>query len=188
MSPRKDPKPKAVSTRGSKQPFKAKRRKATTRSASQEFISSETVRTVKEGRPTDYRPEHCELARKLCLLRGMTDQELAFYFDVTEGTINNWKKAHPEFLQSIKEGKTMADANIAASLYERARGYTHEEVHVSNYQGDITLTPLKKHYPPDTAAAIIWLKNRQPGAWRDRIEHTGKDGEPLIPPPIVRRA
>ncbi len=32
-----------------------------------------------------------------------------------------------------------------------------------------------KHYPPDPAAAIFWLKNRQPKRWRDRIvnEHEG---------------
>ncbi len=46
-------------------------------------------------------------------------------------------------------------------------GYSHPAVHVSNYQGDITLTPITKHYPPDTVAAIFWLKNRQPAKWRD---------------------
>lgn len=27
-----------------------------------------------------------------------------------------------------------------------------------------------EHYPPDTTAAIFWLKNRQPEKWRDRKE------------------
>jgi hypothetical protein len=27
--------------------------------------------------------------------------------------------------------------------------------------------PYTEHYPPDTAAAIWWLKNRQPKLWRD---------------------
>lgn len=34
----------------------------------------------------------------------------------------------------------------------------------------ITLTELTKHYPPDTVAAFIWLKNRQPKLWKDKIE------------------
>ena len=29
---------------------------------------------------------------------------------------------------------------------------------------------VDKHYPPDSTAAIFWLKNRQPKVWRDRVE------------------
>ncbi len=41
----------------------------------------------------------------------------------------------------MSEGKEIADATIAESLYHRAKGYSHPEVHVSNYQGAVTLTP-----------------------------------------------
>ena len=41
------------------------------------------------GRPTAYKPEDCELAHNYCLL-GATAEELAGFFDVTRGTINNW--------------------------------------------------------------------------------------------------
>jgi hypothetical protein len=37
--------------------------------------------------------------------------------------------------------------------------------------------PYTEHVPPDTTAAIFWLKNRNPSAWRDawQLEHvTGK--------------
>ena len=32
-----------------------------------------------------------------------------------------------------------------------------------------------EHYPPDTPAASLWLRNRQPAKWRDRqeVNHTG---------------
>lgn len=50
----------------------------------------------KGGRPTKYKPEYAEQARKYCLL-GATDAELAESFDVAEATINNWKLAHPKF-------------------------------------------------------------------------------------------
>jgi hypothetical protein len=34
---------------------------------------------------------------------------------------------------------------------------------------------LVKCYPPDTAAASLWLRNRQPAKWRDKtdVEHSG---------------
>lgn len=126
------------------------------------------------GRPTLYKPEYDEQARKLCLL-GSTDAELADFFEIQESTLNNWKHAHPSFMESIKKGKTQADSSVADRLFQRAMGYQHPDVHVSNYQGDVTLTPITKEYAPDTTAAIFWLKNRQRSKWRDRTEteHSG---------------
>ena len=122
------------------------------------------------GRPSLYRPECPTQAEKLCLL-GATDADLAEFFEVSESTINLWKQEHPEFSESIKKGKTLADTQVAEKLFQRATGYVCDDVHISNYQGTITATPIKKHYPPDTTAAIFWLKNRQKGKWRDRQEH-----------------
>ncbi len=127
------------------------------------------------GRPTKFKPEYVEQTYKLCLL-GATDTELADFFNVEESTINNWKLANPEFLESIKRGKTLADANVAESLYKRANGYEHPEVDIKMYEGSIIKTDLIKHYPPDTAACFIWLKNRRSSEWRDKheIDHTTK--------------
>ncbi len=119
------------------------------------------------GRPTDYRPEYAEQARNYCLL-GATDKDLAGFFDVSEQTINAWKSAHPEFLESLKAGKDMADGQVAERLFRRAMGYSHDAVKIAvNASGDVTEVPFIEHYPPDTTAAIFWLKNRQPGRWRD---------------------
>lgn len=131
-------------------------------------------------RPSMFKPEFCEQAYKLCLL-GATDKKLADFFGVSEQTLNTWKKEHPTFLESLKRGKEVADAEIAHSLFQRAKGYSHPDVHVANYQGQAIITDLVKHYPPDTPAAILWLKNRQPEVWREKVEveHAGKDGGPI---------
>lgn len=105
--------------------------------------------------------------RGMCLL-GATDTDLARALGVSVATISNWKNQHPEFLEALKEGKDFADAKVAMSLYRRATGYTVPDVHVSNYQGQVTLTPIKKHYPPDPTSMIFWLKNRRPDFWRDK--------------------
>lgn len=132
------------------------------------------------GRPTDYKAEYAEQAYKLCLL-GHTDKELADFFEVAESTIYEWKKVHPEFSESITNGKEVADAEIAVSLYQRAKGYSHPEDKIFQYEGDPVVVPTIKHYPPDTAAAFIWLKNRQKGKWRDTQQHelTGAGGGPI---------
>lgn len=125
---------------------------------------------TKRGRPTAYKDVYPEQAWRLSLL-GQTDVEMATFFGVSERTFHGWKKSHPDFLQSIKKGKADADAKVAEGLYARAIGYSHPDVHISSHLGVITVTNIVKHFPPDTAAAFIWLKNRQPDKWRDRIEH-----------------
>lgn len=127
------------------------------------------------GAPTKYEKRFNRMAYRHCLL-GATDKDLADLFEVTETTINNWKTEHPQFFESIKKGKQEADTVIAESLFKRAKGYSHRDVHISNYKGQITITKLTKHYPPDTTAAIFWLKNRKPEAWRDKqeVEHSGE--------------
>lgn len=129
------------------------------------------------ARPTKYKAEYAEQARKLCLL-GATDAELADFFEVAESTINKWKKDHKGFSESIKKGKVLADAEVAASLYERALGYSHPEEKVFNNQGEIVTHQTMKHYPPDTTAAAIWLNNRKPDRWRNKPEPNGQDDMP----------
>jgi len=134
------------------------------------------------GRPTDYRPEMVEQAKKLCEL-GATDRELARFFQVSESTINLWKLEHPEFSESLKLGKEASDERVARSLYHRALGYSHDAVKIfaDPKTGAEKVVEYTEHYPPDTTAAIFWLKNRRPKEWRDKVdhEHSGPEGGPI---------
>jgi len=122
------------------------------------------------ARPTKFQDDYPKQAYKLCLI-GATDVQLADFFGVNPDTIYEWKKVHEEFSESLKEGKQIADGEVAKSLYHRAKGYSHKAVHISNYQGEITQTDIIKEYPPDTTACIFWLKNRQSEMWRDKREY-----------------
>lgn len=127
------------------------------------------------GRKTLYKKEYADQAYKLCQL-GATDVQLADFFGVTEKTLNNWKHAHPEFLQSLKESKAELDARVERSLFERATGYNHPEDKIFNHAGEPLIVPTIKHHAPDVAAQIFWLKNRQPERWRDKqeVHNTGE--------------
>jgi|APGre2960657404_1045060.scaffolds.fasta_scaffold62212_2 hypothetical protein len=144
-------------------------------------VSKPDTKKRGRGHPTAYKPEYAAMATKFCLL-GAGDEDLARMFDVSVATINNWKHAHPEFLESIKEGKDIADAEVAAKLYHRARGYSHQAVKIvaDAKTGMEHIVPYTEHYPPDTAAGIFWLKNRQRAKWRDKVDQeiTGADGGP----------
>lgn len=148
----------------------------------------------KGGRPSSYKEGFAVQAFNYCLL-GATDEDLAQFFEVQKSTINNWKKDHPEFLDSIKKGKVQADAVIASSLYNRAKGaiinqqqafkvksVTYNDKGQRTEIESIEIVDLQQEQPPDTTAAIFWLKNRNPENWRDKTstEVTGKDGKDLI--------
>ena len=49
-------------------------------------------------------------------------------------------------------------------------GYSHENEKIFCHQGAVTRVSTIEHYPPDTTAAIFWLKNRQTAHWRDKKE------------------
>ena len=121
------------------------------------------------GRPTAFKEEFVEQARKLAQL-GATDREAAEFFDVDERTVHRWKHEHPEFCQSLKVGKETADNRVEQSLYRRALGYSHDAVKIMMADGAPIVEPYVEHYPPDTTAAIFWLKNRKPTEWRDKTE------------------
>lgn len=126
------------------------------------------------GRPSRYKPEYAEQAEKLCKL-GATDIEVADFFGVERTTVWRWSQAHEEFCNALKAGKDAADERVERSLYARATGYTHDAVKIFNADGAPLVVPYREHVPPDTTAAIFWLKNRRPKEWRDKqeVEHSG---------------
>lgn len=130
------------------------------------------------GRKTDFQKAYAKQAYKLALL-GATDKDLADFFEVSERTINTWKKTHFEFLSALKKGKNVADAEIAVKLYQRATGYKYDEVSYEkivldeNNADNIKSALYKKkvvakEVAPDVTAQIFWLKNRQSGKWKDK--------------------
>lgn len=127
------------------------------------------------GRPSAYRPEFTALVEKLAKL-GATDEEIADVLGVSETTLGRWKRTLVEFSDALKRGKILADANVADRLYQRALGFEHDDVDIRVVGGKIRKTKIRKIYPPDTAAAFIWLKNRR--AWRDKADIVPTDEPP----------
>ncbi len=134
------------------------------------------------GRPTKFTRAYLEAIFDLALL-GKTEPEMAEALGVTRQTLNNWRKTQPGFFDACTRGKEIADARVARSLYERALGYSHSEIVITTYQGEVTKTRVTKHYPPDTNAASLWLRNRQPARWRAQPDPA--DGTDAPPPVSV---
>lgn len=85
---------------------------------------------------------------------GEINENLAKIFGVHIATFMRWMQRYPEFREAIKKGRQTADQAVAIALHKRAIGFQHPET--------------GQYFPPDTAAAFIWLKNRRPDLWRDK--------------------
>lgn len=124
----------------------------------------------KTGRPDLYEPAKHLPELERILSEGKTMSEAAKEIGVALSTLYLWMAKDPALSEALKKTRAVVDEKVEASLFQRAMGYSHPDVHISNYQGEITVTPITKHYPPDTTAMIFWLKNRQPKQWRDRVD------------------
>lgn len=129
------------------------------------------------GRPSSYQPLFARQAEKL-LRDGATDTDLASFFEVDVRTIYRWKLQHEDFRQALTRSKVVADDAVVMSLFRRATGYSHDAVKIMQDKGSPVVVPYVEHYPPDTVAAIFWLKNRRPDLWRDKPPEDG-GGAPL---------
>lgn len=134
------------------------------------------------GRPTSYEPEFCKKAYELAQ-QGATVREIAEHFEINESTVWRWQHQFPEFRKAMQLGKDAADDRVEQSLYRRATGYSFDSIKIMQYEGDVIVEPFVEHVPPDVNAAKFWLTNRRSSDWRDKtaLEHTGKDGAPLVP-------
>lgn len=92
---------------------------------------------------------------KATLKRRLDEEATEAAFDGRESVLNR-----------LKNAREMPDAEVTESLFRRATGFKLGNT----------------YYPPDTTAAIFWLKNRQPGKWRD-VQRTEAVIEGVKPPP-----
>lgn len=98
-----------------------------------------------------------ERAYRLALL-GLTDAEIAAALDCSVSTLRKWYEAHPDFCQAVRDGRTEADAKVAASLYKKA-----------TVDGDVS-------------AQKYWLTNRSKryeNRWSDRQTIEGDKDNPV---------
>lgn len=141
------------------------------------------------GRPSKYQDGFPDQVYKLAML-GLTDEQIASFFQVSKQTLYDWQEAHPEFLDSSQRGKTIADAEMAVSLYKRGMGYSHEAVKIFMPAGadEPVYAKYVEHYPPDTPAASLWLRNRQKALWRDTqsLQNLDANGNPTDTPQRVQ--
>ncbi|WP_314060155.1 hypothetical protein [Empedobacter brevis] len=140
------------------------------------------------GAPSLYKPEYANQVYKLCLL-GMIDVEIADFFNVSEVTINAWKKEYPEFLKSIRAGKDMADIEVVESTFKSTqdRQIPTEQAFKKKRvfwdkdgnrceEEEIEIVEVMQAVPANAQIQQFWLRNRRSREFNKPtgVDHTTK--------------
>ncbi len=155
----------------------------------------------KGGRPPIYNKGYHPKKVRYLIEFGMTEPEVAAFFEVTLSCIDKWKADHPEFLREIEKGRELP-VKMSRKLYKRAEGYAYKEIKeeiapardtevVEVDPNDPKKNIVKiirvpemvvcrvettKQVPPDVTALKFVLTNRAKKHWQDatHIDHTSK--------------
>lgn len=122
---------------------------------------------------------------------GHDDAFMASFFGVPRGTWAGWKSQHSNFFTDLNRWKSIADKKVERAMFETAIGFEYTEMvfektgsllalqntdtnkitFEQEYRKKITV----KRALPDITAQKMWLKNRDPEHWKDRVEmqHSG---------------
>jgi len=136
------------------------------------------------GRHSSFRDEFVVTAHQLSLL-GYSDARIARVLGLkvgsdTDNPLRRWKARFPAFATALARGREVSSGRVAASLYERAIGYSHPATKVfpPRKSGDPPIVvPYTERFPPDVEAAKFILTNREPDLWSNKqtIEHNVSD-------------
>lgn len=123
---------------------------------------------------------------------GLSEKQIAHNLGISKSTMENYKNAHLDFLDSLKRGKEVADSKVENSLYKKATGYRYREqqaikVKESHYDDKgkkvekekVVIVEVEKEVQPETAAMKFWLVNRQKARWKDNPHKVKNDNEML---------
>lgn len=119
-------------------------------------------------------------ARNYYLL-GATDAQVADLLGISVSTLAKYAEIHPEFAQAKKEGSMLANAKVAASMYQQALGYTVKKTIIDKEGGEHV---VDVEVPPNVTAGIFWLKCR--AGWKDQPVEGG-DKPPVAPSDLSDR-
>ncbi|QJE99106.1 helix-turn-helix domain-containing protein [Luteolibacter luteus] len=114
-----------------------------------------------------YSPLYPRMARGMARI-GAEREQIAEAFGVSVETFQEWVKEHRELAEAIAEGEMDARAAVEKALFKRATGYSQLEEKAVICKGEVIVVTFMKHYPPDVAAAKLWLANHESDLWQEK--------------------
>lgn len=122
-----------------------------------------------------------EIAVELAKQPGTTLTSLAAKLKISRATLYLYFQRDKDLLDKVTEALEMADDLVEISLFRSAIGYSHPEEKIfCTPTGTIRRAKTIKHYPPNYKAQAMWLTNRRPDKWRNKIDDADADAEKPI--------
>ena len=136
---------------------------------------------------------------KLCLIEkwkryDLTDEEICNRLKIKKSSFYSYKRKYPELEQALRKGKDETNAEVENALLKSSLGYeyveesvaTRKEViyengkRVSEISEPVKIS-LKKFKPSETAAAKLWLTNRDAENWKEKnqLDIGNSSNEPI---------
>lgn len=105
---------------------------------------------------------------------GYDDKQIAELLDLDPTWFCKVKNQYPQLTQALKKGRQPLEVLVENSLFKRATGmkvksiirkwdvYEDDEGNIRNVQ---IVQETETELPPDTGAAMAWLKHKKPEVW-----------------------
>ena len=105
--------------------------------------------------------KYLQQVKELAML-GLTDVQIATVWGITVDCLAKWKNNKPGFYEALQQGRIPSLGEVAASLFKAANGFEYEEDAITSYQGEVTVTRIKKYKAPNpwACAKILAIKDR----------------------------
>jgi len=96
------------------------------------------------------------------LKKGYTDCSICAQLGIHQNTWIRYREEHTELSELYARAREHRNALVMNKMYEKAIGYEHEDLFITQHQGKIIEKKIKKYYPPDVNAADLFLRNNDP--------------------------
>lgn len=147
------------------------------KAATEAYRAASATRVDREKK---WDPSYVDQVKRLCRL-GLTDNEIALYFEIKIQTFWMWRAKHPDFVAALRTGREFAHERVERAAYQCAVGYTIQEIKLFHHQGMVVEHPVDVYYPPDGKLAMRWLESARAKKWANpnKVELSGPGGKPV---------
>ena len=93
---------------------------------------------------------------------GLSEQQIANVWGIELVTLAKWKNNKPGLYEALQQGRIPYLGEVADALHKAAVGYEYEEDAITSYNGEVTVTRVKKYAKPNpwACAKILAIKDR----------------------------
>lgn len=103
---------------------------------------------------------------------GLTNDEIADFYELNVNTVLHWLRTRPEFKKALQRGRLEDSLKAVASLHKQVQGYMVTETERTrtfdkNGVPHVSTKITNKHVQPNITATIYLLKTRHGDKWMD---------------------